>query len=244
MSRQRKRDAVLRLLRGEDLEMLSRALSVTAATLTTWRDRQGSSWRSAGVQPLQNAHRGVIRRGTGSQACRAMKAALARPISRGETSSAVRRVPWSNESGAMKRRSFLFGGLGAAGGNEFLRGPSPVHAADTAVVLLSAEIEINGRTYRYQEANARDLGDYIDPQGRFVQTCRMASDSGLPMTVLFRRDRGSDRAEVVFELGRCWSGEPAHLGAIAPEFFVGRWRLLSSMFLSTTGSRVGAGCPH
>ena len=38
MSRQRKRDAVLRLLRGEDLETASRALGVTAATLTAWRD--------------------------------------------------------------------------------------------------------------------------------------------------------------------------------------------------------------
>jgi len=38
MSRQRKRDAVLRLLRGEDLETLSRALGVTAATLSSWRD--------------------------------------------------------------------------------------------------------------------------------------------------------------------------------------------------------------
>ena len=35
MSRQRKRDAVLRLLRGEDLETVSRSLGVTAATLTT-----------------------------------------------------------------------------------------------------------------------------------------------------------------------------------------------------------------
>ena len=38
MSRQRKRDEVLRLLRGEDLEMLSRALGVTAATLSGWQD--------------------------------------------------------------------------------------------------------------------------------------------------------------------------------------------------------------
>ncbi len=38
MSRQRKRDAVLRLLRGEDLDTVSRALGVTAATLTSWRD--------------------------------------------------------------------------------------------------------------------------------------------------------------------------------------------------------------
>ena len=38
MSRQRKTTAVLRLLRGEDLELVSRSLGVTAATLTAWRD--------------------------------------------------------------------------------------------------------------------------------------------------------------------------------------------------------------
>lgn len=35
MSRQRKTGAVLRLLRGEDLETVSRSLGVTAATLST-----------------------------------------------------------------------------------------------------------------------------------------------------------------------------------------------------------------
>jgi transposase len=38
MSRQRKRDAVLRLLRGEDLETVSRALGVAAAALSGWRE--------------------------------------------------------------------------------------------------------------------------------------------------------------------------------------------------------------
>ena len=38
MSRRRKRDAVLRLLRGEDLEAVSRSLGVTAAALSGWRD--------------------------------------------------------------------------------------------------------------------------------------------------------------------------------------------------------------
>ena len=38
MSRQRKMAAVSRLLRGEDLELVSRSLGVTAATLTAWRD--------------------------------------------------------------------------------------------------------------------------------------------------------------------------------------------------------------
>ena len=37
-SRQRKSAAVLRLLRGEDLETVSRSLGVTAATLSGWRD--------------------------------------------------------------------------------------------------------------------------------------------------------------------------------------------------------------
>src|SRR5438270_12142276 len=38
MSRQRKSAAVLRLLRGEDLETVSRELGITAATLTNWHD--------------------------------------------------------------------------------------------------------------------------------------------------------------------------------------------------------------
>ena len=37
LSRQRKRDAVLRLLRGEDLELVSRELGVPAAELSAWR---------------------------------------------------------------------------------------------------------------------------------------------------------------------------------------------------------------
>ena len=38
MSARRKQDAVLRLLRGEDLELLSRELDVTAADLSGWRE--------------------------------------------------------------------------------------------------------------------------------------------------------------------------------------------------------------
>jgi hypothetical protein len=37
MSARRKQDAVLRLLRGEDLELLSRQLGVAAADLSGWR---------------------------------------------------------------------------------------------------------------------------------------------------------------------------------------------------------------
>ena len=39
MSAGRKRDAVLRLLRGEDLELVSRDLAVTAAELSGWREQ-------------------------------------------------------------------------------------------------------------------------------------------------------------------------------------------------------------
>jgi transposase-like protein len=38
-SAKKKTDAVLRLLRGEELDVLSRELGVTAATLSTWRDQ-------------------------------------------------------------------------------------------------------------------------------------------------------------------------------------------------------------
>src|SRR5919202_2957793 len=38
MSRQRKMATVLRLVRGEDLELVSRSLGVTAATLSGWRE--------------------------------------------------------------------------------------------------------------------------------------------------------------------------------------------------------------
>ena len=42
-SAKRKFAAVLRLLRGEDLETLSRELGVTAATLSGWRDQSRRS---------------------------------------------------------------------------------------------------------------------------------------------------------------------------------------------------------
>jgi transposase len=48
MSRQRKRDAVLRLLGGEDLELVSRSLGVTAATLSGWRE---AFLAAVGLQP-------------------------------------------------------------------------------------------------------------------------------------------------------------------------------------------------
>jgi transposase-like protein len=50
MSRQGKTAAVLRLLRGEELEMVSRALGVTTPTLTTWRDAFQDELRFLGIE--------------------------------------------------------------------------------------------------------------------------------------------------------------------------------------------------
>ena len=46
-SAQRKSEAVMRLLRGEDLETLSRELGVAAHVLSSWRDRSLSAIRGA-----------------------------------------------------------------------------------------------------------------------------------------------------------------------------------------------------
>jgi len=50
MSAGRKREAVLRLLRGEDLELVSRELGVTAAELSGWRE----AFRAAGEVSLKS----------------------------------------------------------------------------------------------------------------------------------------------------------------------------------------------
>ena len=50
MSARRKQDAVLRLLRGEDMELLARQLGVTAADLSGWR----GAFLAAGEVSLKN----------------------------------------------------------------------------------------------------------------------------------------------------------------------------------------------
>lgn len=50
LSAQRKQEAVLRLLRGEDLELVSREMGVTAADLSGWRDR----FLTAGAESLKS----------------------------------------------------------------------------------------------------------------------------------------------------------------------------------------------
>src|SRR6056300_798127 len=49
MSAQRKQEAVLRVLRGEDLELVSRDIGATAADLSAWRD----SFLEAGAASLK-----------------------------------------------------------------------------------------------------------------------------------------------------------------------------------------------
>ena len=51
-SSRRKSEAVLRLLRGEELDALSRELGVTAATLSQWRERfLAAGWASLTSRP-------------------------------------------------------------------------------------------------------------------------------------------------------------------------------------------------
>jgi hypothetical protein len=65
MSRQRKRDAMLRLLRGEDLDMVSRSLGVTAATLSDWRDAfLGGGEASLATKPMDGEERLRMTRGS------------------------------------------------------------------------------------------------------------------------------------------------------------------------------------
>ena len=51
MSARRKQEAVLRLLRGEDLELVSRELGVTAAELSGWREAFLAGGRGVAEEP-------------------------------------------------------------------------------------------------------------------------------------------------------------------------------------------------
>lgn len=64
----------------------------------------------------------------------------------------------------------------------------------------------------FDESKAQDMGDYVAPNGTFVQQCRRVSDPQSPFTVMFRPDRTSDRVEVVIEFGRLWNGKPYQQG--------------------------------
>ena len=54
-SRFRKEEAILRLIRGEDLETLSRELGVTAATLSQWRAKYTAGGQTALLERERDA---------------------------------------------------------------------------------------------------------------------------------------------------------------------------------------------
>src|SRR6188768_757742 len=88
-----------------------------------------------------------------------------------------------------------------------------------AVVIRAA----SGETV-YEEAGAENLGDYVDPDGAFVQHCYRAprQDDALPgLTVWFRPDADGGRREVIVELGvpLVASLTPANLGAYTAEIW-------------------------
>jgi hypothetical protein len=102
----------------------------------------------------------------------------------------------------MRRREFVATGLSGLMA-------SPAWAA--AAPGISVEIDLNGQTYRYDGATGIDLGAWSDPQGQFVQDCFRVNHPELPLSIFIRPDRGTDRLEVVFELGRLWAtAEPQH----------------------------------
>jgi hypothetical protein len=108
----------------------------------------------------------------------------------------------------VNRRNAL--GIGAAGIAALNFGSFPARAADG---FLKAVVTIGGRSYEFREEAGQDLGDYTSMSGHFTQRCVRCEVADFPLSVFFRPDRNSDRAEVVFELGRVFSTSPANLGA-------------------------------
>ena len=76
------------------------------------------------------------------------------------------------------------------------------HAHRGADGAMRAVVTLGGRKYIFGEGDGDDLGDFSGPG--FVQRCVRVTHPEIPLTVFFRPDRDSDRAEVVFELGRLW----------------------------------------
>ena len=91
---------------------------------------------------------------------------------------------------------------------------------------LRAVIKMNGETFSFEASQADDLGAFTSPAG-FIQSCGRATHPRIPLTVFFRPDEATDRVEVVFELGRLWSGRPQNLGAYGVEILRGQERLAS-----------------
>ena len=73
---------------------------------------------------------------------------------------------------------------------------------------LVAIVAFQGHEYEFREENAEDLGNFVDPKGRFTQSCFGLMNEELPgYRVMFRRDTTSDRREIVFELGEIFGAK-------------------------------------
>jgi len=113
------------------------------------------------------------------------------------------------------RRSLLLSGLALGAAARIGLRDRPAFAAPAEPAPLRVRVTLDGKSYQFDEPMGRDLGDHKG-QG-FVQRCVMVTVPELPLSVFMRPDRDSDRVEVVFELGRVWSGPPQHLGPYSVE---------------------------
>ena len=105
------------------------------------------------------------------------------------------------------RRQALAMGVAAATVSRF-------HSARAATYPpLSATVTLNGQSFVFREDQGTDLGDFVSDIGGFTQRCIRSEVPGCPLTIFFRPDRTSDRAEVVFELGDLFNSKPVNLGA-------------------------------
>ena len=125
-------------------------------------------------------------------------------------------------------------------------------SATVAAPTLTAVITYNGNNYQFNQTSGTNLGNYTDPQGRFVQCCISATNTALPgMTVFFRSDANGLRDEVVFEYGNLWvTTQPTNMAAytatiakggitlatfsVPQHFWFSRWRWQSASRPVTT----------
>jgi hypothetical protein len=154
----------------------------------------------------------------------------------------------------MRRRTLLLGtsaalcfeGCARAGtGIDASALPVAPAVADAATGPSVAVVEYQGNSFRFDETTGRDLGDYVDPAGRFHQRCVLVEHDRLPLRVYFRPDRDSNRTEAVFELGALGSpaspanldtyrvaiergGYRVHAADIPRHFWFARWRWQSA----------------
>ena len=76
---------------------------------------------------------------------------------------------------------------------------------------MTATVTIAGTAHVFDKSNGFSLGDYVDPDGAFTQSCVRVTNPDVPyFTVMFRSDvqAGATREEVVFELGAVHAAQP------------------------------------